>query len=145
MTEPEIAALVAQDLASLRQRFDAFIAEEAGDPRATVQFGLRERELAVEFMALEFRALLTRLHQAQMQNATEREVNLGVIEFHSERVNPGLIKRFYAVRDDLTAAGCIVDLWLMDIATVLGEFGYRLRVFTDKPLPVRAALPGADG
>ena len=66
-----------------------------------------------------------------------REVSLGVIEFHSERVNPGLIKRFYAVRDDLTAAGAIVDLWLMDLQTVLAEHGYRLRVFTDKPLPGR--------
>ena len=71
----------------------------------------------------------------QQEKSTRREVQLGVIEFHSERVNPGLIKRFYAIRDDLTAAGCIVDLWLMDIATVLGEFGYEMKVLTNKPLP----------
>lgn len=67
-----------------------------------------------------------------------RVVDLGVIEFHSERVNPGLIQRFYAVRDDLTAAGCIVDIWLMDIATVLAEFGYRMTVTTQKPKPEAA-------
>ncbi len=66
----------------------------------------------------------------------EREVQLGVIEFHSPQFNPGLIERFYAVRDDLTAAGSIVDVWLMDIATVLAEFGYTMRVTTKKPLPV---------
>lgn len=70
-----------------------------------------------------------------------REVQLGVIEFHSERVNPGLIKRFYEVRDDLTAAGCIVDLWLLDIQTVLKEFGYEMKVFTEKPLPILADAP----
>jgi hypothetical protein len=64
-----------------------------------------------------------------LEAAETREVNLGVIEFHSEQVNPGLIKRFYAVRDDLTAAACIVDLWLMDIASVLLEFGYEMKVF----------------
>jgi hypothetical protein len=71
----------------------------------------------------------------------QRVVQLGVIEFHSERVNPGLIKRFYEVRDDLTAAGCIVDLWLMDIATVLKEFGYTMTITTDKPLPTRELYP----
>ena len=65
-----------------------------------------------------------------------RTVQLGVIEFHSERVNPGLMKRFYAVTDDLKASGSIVDLWLMDIATVLSEFGYTMTVTTDKPKPV---------
>ncbi len=50
---------------------------------------------------------------------------LGVIQFHPQ---PDLRERFYAVRDDLTAAGCIVDLWLMDLATVLGEFGYEMTV-----------------
>lgn len=58
-----------------------------------------------------------------------RRVQLGVIEFHSESLNPGLIDRFYAVRDDLTEASCIVDLWLMDIATVLKEFGYDMRIY----------------
>jgi hypothetical protein len=56
-------------------------------------------------------------------------VKLGVIEFHSERDNPGLIDRFYAVTDDLREAGCIVDLWLMDIASVLEEFGYDMRIY----------------
>ena len=65
-----------------------------------------------------------------------RKVDLGVIEFHSERVNPGLIKRFYEVTNDLKASGSIVDLWLMDIATVLGEFGYTMTVTTEKPKPV---------
>lgn len=61
-----------------------------------------------------------------------REVQLGVIEFHSERLNPGLIKRFYEVRDDLTAAACIVDLWLLDIRAVLREFGYEMKVYSTK-------------
>jgi hypothetical protein len=56
-------------------------------------------------------------------------VELGVIEFHSEQLNPGLIDRFFAVRDDLTDSASIVDLWIMDIATVLGEFGYDMRVY----------------
>lgn len=58
-----------------------------------------------------------------------RRVNLGCIEFHSESLNPGLTERFYAVRDDLTEAGCIVDLWLMDFAAVLKEFGYDMRIY----------------
>jgi hypothetical protein len=58
-----------------------------------------------------------------------------VIEFHS---NAKLRERFYAVRDDLTAAGAIVDLWLMDIASVLKEHGYKMTVTTDKPKPVPA-------
>jgi hypothetical protein len=72
---------------------------------------------------------------AQWPLTGPREVKLGVIEFHSPNVNPGLMERFYAVRDDLTAAGAIVDLWLMDIQTVLAEHGYQMRVFTDKPMP----------
>ena len=74
-------------------------------------------------------------HECPVADLTEREVKLGVIEFHSEQVNPGLIERFYEVRDDLVAAGAIVDLWLLDIQSVLAEHGYRMRVFTDKPLP----------
>lgn len=64
-----------------------------------------------------------------------RVVDLGVIEFHSDRVNPGLIARFYHVVNDLLESGSIVDLWLMDIATVLGEFGYTMEVTTTKPKP----------
>lgn len=56
-------------------------------------------------------------------------VELGAIEFHSERFNPGLIERFFGVRDDLTAAACIVDLWLLDISAVLEEFGYEMHVY----------------
>lgn len=67
----------------------------------------------------------------------ERVVKLGVIEFHSERFNPGLIKRFYEVTKDLRDSGSIVDLWLMDIATVLKEFGYEMQVTTKRELPYR--------
>ena len=56
------------------------------------------------------------------------KVQLGVIEFHSERSNPGLIKRFYEVTDDLRRSGSIVDVWLMDIAEVLREHGYLLEI-----------------
>ncbi|HEX8030304.1 MAG TPA: hypothetical protein VF491_17640 [Vicinamibacterales bacterium] len=58
-----------------------------------------------------------------------RTVKLGVIEFHPQTP---LRQRFYHVVDDLRAAGCIVDLWLMDIASVLKEFGYTMTVTTDK-------------
>ena len=57
-----------------------------------------------------------------------RKVQLGVIEFHSERLNPGLTKRFYSVRDGPMATGAIVDLWLMNIASVLREFGYEMTI-----------------
>lgn len=57
-----------------------------------------------------------------------RKVKLGVIEFHSPRLNPGLIERFYAVVDDLRESGSIVDVWLMDIAKVLSEFGYEMTI-----------------
>lgn len=72
-------------------------------------------------------------------NPEQRTVKLGVIEFHSPHFNPGLIERFYAVRDDLTQAGCIVDLWLLDIATVLAEYGYDLKVTTSRERPVAGA------
>jgi deoxycytidylate deaminase len=68
-------------------------------------------------------------------SSPSRTVQLGVIEFHSERVNPGLISRFYAVVKDLRDSGSIVDLWLMDIATVLKEHGYQMTITTDKPMP----------
>jgi hypothetical protein len=65
-----------------------------------------------------------------------RRVELGVIEFHSERLNPGLVERFYAVTEDLRDSGSIVDVWLMDIATVLAEFGYRMEIYsTAEPGP----------
>lgn len=68
--------------------------------------------------------------------AKRRRVQLGVIEFHSDSFSPGLRQRFFHVTDDLRAAGCIVDLWLMDIATVLKEFGYEMEVYTTKPDPM---------
>lgn len=79
---------------------------------------------------LDAEALRLLLSHAIPCEDTLREVKLGVIEFHSERLNPGLCRRFYAVMDDLRASGSIVDVWLMDIATVLGEFGYQMRVFS---------------
>jgi hypothetical protein len=67
------------------------------------------------------------------EKAARRIVQLGVIEFHSNSLNPGLIERFYRVVDDLRQAGCIVDLWLMDIAAVLKEFGYDMEISTLRP------------
>jgi hypothetical protein len=64
-----------------------------------------------------------------------RTVKLGVIEFHSERFNPGLIDRFFAVTKDLRDSASIVDVWLMDIATVLLAFGYEMTITTTKKAP----------
>jgi hypothetical protein len=61
-----------------------------------------------------------------------RKVKLGVIEFHSESYNPGLVKRFFEVTKDLRESASIVDLWLMDIQTVLKEFGYDMTITTTK-------------
>lgn len=72
-----------------------------------------------------------------------REVKLGVIEFHSERLNPGMAKRFHAVTEDLRASGSIVDVWLMDIQTVLKEFGYDMRVFSTVE-PSRSTVTSSD-
>jgi transcriptional regulator with XRE-family HTH domain len=63
------------------------------------------------------------------ESPDRRRVQLGVIEFHSSRLNPGLIERFYAVTKDLRDAACIVDLWLLDIAAVLNEFGYDMEIY----------------
>ncbi len=59
----------------------------------------------------------------------ETPVALGVVEFHSGQANPGLTERFYAVVEDLRKSGSIVDVWLMDIASVLREFGYDMRIY----------------
>lgn len=59
-----------------------------------------------------------------------RRVRLGVIEFHSESLNPGLTQRFFDVVGDLRASGSIVDLWLLDIAKVLAEFGYSMEIYS---------------
>jgi hypothetical protein len=61
-----------------------------------------------------------------------REVKLGVIEFHSETANPGLVNRFFEITKDLTDSASIVDIWLMDIASVLKEFGYEMKITTKK-------------
>ena len=61
-----------------------------------------------------------------------RKVKLGVIEFHSESYNPGLVKRFFEVTEDLRESASIIDIWLMDIAAVLKEFGYDMTVTTTK-------------
>lgn len=50
---------------------------------------------------------------------------LGVIQFHGQ---PELRDRFYHVVDDLRRASCIVDLWLMDLASVMREHGYDLTI-----------------
>jgi hypothetical protein len=57
------------------------------------------------------------------------EVELGVVEFHSESLNPGLVDRFHYVIDDLSDSSSIVDVWLMDIASVLAEFDYEMKVY----------------
>ncbi len=74
-------------------------------------------------------------------------VDLGVIEFHDARKNSGLIERFYAVTTDLKDSGSIVDVWLMDIASVLREFGYDMRIYRmPKSIdPSPAVGPGAEG
>lgn len=69
------------------------------------------------------------------------EVKLGVIEFHSERSNPGLAERFFAVTNDLKDAACIVDLWLLDIAAVLKEFGYEMKVYRGPDAQQRQDAP----
>lgn len=58
------------------------------------------------------------------------QIKLGVIEFHTGR-NAELVRQFYQVTNDLKAAGCIVDLWLMDIATVLKRHGYSMEVYRE--------------
>lgn len=72
-----------------------------------------------------------------MKNNKRRKVKLGVIEFNSESRNPGLTKRFFDVVEDLNQSASIVDIWLMDISSLLEEFGYCMTVTTNKPLPKR--------
>lgn len=71
---------------------------------------------------------MTPLHPDVPERASDTRVQLGVIEFHSPSMNAGLIERFYHVVNDLRDASCIVDLWLMDIASVLAEHGYEMTV-----------------
>jgi hypothetical protein len=74
----------------------------------------------------------------KQKRCKRRLVNLGAIEFHSESYNPGLVKRFFDVTKDLTDSASIADLWLMDIASVLKEFGYEMKVWeiTGRQSPV---------
>lgn len=51
----------------------------------------------------------------------------GVITFHTPR-NKALIEDFYASVKDLREAACIVDLWLMDIHSVLNKHGYEMTI-----------------
>lgn len=57
-----------------------------------------------------------------------REVQLGVIEFHPQEK---LRERFYEVVDDLIESASIVDVWLLDIAATLAEYGYTLTITTE--------------
>ncbi len=61
-----------------------------------------------------------------------RTVQLGVIEFHSD---PALRQDFYMVTEDCRAAGQIVDVWLLDLSTILRRHGYEMRITTARPKP----------
>ena len=73
----------------------------------------------------------------KQKRCKRRLVKLGVIEFHSDSYNSGFRERFFAVTKDLIDSASIADLWLMDIASVLKEFGYEMKVWetTGKPSP----------
>lgn len=72
--------------------------------------------------------------QVRQEALEDNRVELGVIELHPK---PALRDDFYRVADDLRRAGCIVDVWLMDIQTVLKRHGYRMEVY-------RALITGKD-
>src|SRR5271155_2049618 len=76
----------------------------------------------------------------KQKRCQKRLVKLGVIEFHSESYNPGFVKRFFDVTKDLTDSASIADLWLMDIATVLKEFGYEMKIWetTGRQSPIES-------
>lgn len=78
------------------------------------------------------RALQAAYRRIEKKFPLRRQVKLGVIEFHSERFNPGLIEHFYRVVKDLRDSGSIVDVWLMDIATVLKHHGYEMEIHTKR-------------
>lgn len=73
------------------------------------------------------------------KESKRRLVNLGTIEFHSESYNPGFAKRFFDVTKDLTDSAAVADLWLMDIASVLKEFGYEMKIWesTGRQSPIQ--------
>lgn len=70
-------------------------------------------------------------HLALVKN----EVKVGVIEFHS---NEALREDFYKVADG--ALGFIVDVWLLDIQSVLRTHGYDMRIYR-LPAPVTGDHP----
>lgn len=63
-------------------------------------------------------------------NPSRRPIEFGRIELHTTK-NEKLVDEFYQVRDDLTAAGSIVDIWMWDIAAVLKKHGYSLEIYKD--------------
>lgn len=54
------------------------------------------------------------------------EIKLGVVEFHTPKNNE-LVSDFFDCVDGL--GGFTVDVWLMDIASVLAKHGYEMKVF----------------
>ncbi|MCJ2057311.1 hypothetical protein MKL09_12175 [Methylobacterium sp. J-048] len=66
-----------------------------------------------------------RIQRARDATPIGEVAKLGLIKFHSQ---DDMRDRFYHVVNDLRAAGCIVDLWLMDLATVMGEHGYEMTI-----------------
>ena len=74
-----------------------------------------------------------------MNKSLPPPIELGVITFHP---NAALRERFYAVVDDLCESGPIVDVWLMDIASVLREHGYIMEI---RPASLECPCCGDDG
>lgn len=56
------------------------------------------------------------------------EVKLGVITLHP--IAP-LRDEFYEVLEDCQHAGCIVDIYFLDFATILKKHGYTLKIYKD--------------
>lgn len=70
-----------------------------------------------------------------------RRVDLGVVELHS---NEALRRDFYHVLHDLRESAATVDLWLMDIATILERHGYSLTIYTELKRPAPAWQPSPE-
>lgn len=54
-------------------------------------------------------------------------VEYGVVEFNCS-FNPGFSERFHQVVNDLRQSASTTDVWLMDIASTLAEFGYTMTI-----------------
>lgn len=67
-------------------------------------------------------------HWNEVVGKTGAPIKLGVITFHTPQ-NKQLIEDFYAVIDDCTQAAQIVDVFLMDIASVLERHGYEMKIY----------------